>query len=172
VRPSLDLWRWLPLRGEKLAIYLNDHLAGSTAALELSRRIAASNARNAYAAELRELAGEVEQDRALLLDVMTRLSVSRDHLKVGASWLAEKAGRVKLNGELLRYSPLSRLEELEALSLGIHGKLGLWEALRLTHGSDPRLDGIDLGGAIARARAQTRRLDRLRRSAAREALSA
>ena len=38
-----------------------------------------------------------------------------------AGWVAEKAGRLKLNGSLLTYSPLSRLVELEGLSLGVEG---------------------------------------------------
>jgi hypothetical protein len=65
-------------------------------------------------------------------------------VKVLLGWGAEKAGRLKLNGELLGYSPLSRLEELEALSLGVEGKLALWTALRRTHGDDPRLRGAEL----------------------------
>ncbi len=54
---------------------------------------------------------------------MEKLQVKRDHLKVLAGWVAEKLGRLKPNGQLLGYSPLSRLVELEALALGITGKL-------------------------------------------------
>jgi hypothetical protein len=41
-------------------------------------------------------------------------------VKIGAGWLAEKLGRLKLNGRLLEYSPLSHLieradEQLEGL---------------------------------------------------------
>jgi hypothetical protein len=153
----------------KLAIYLNDHLAGATAVVELARRMSASNRANPYATTISELATELEHDRDLLIEVMERLSISRDRLKLAASWLAEKLGRFKLNGELVRYSPLSRLEELEVLSLGVQGKLALWEVLRITHGVDPRLHGIDLETARGRARGQRRRIEGLRRRAAREA---
>ena len=34
--------------------------------------------------------------------------------KDGAAWVAEKLGRLKTNGQLTGYSPLSRLVELEA----------------------------------------------------------
>ena len=44
-------------------------------------------------------------------------------------WTGEKLGRLKLNGQLLGYSPLSRLIELEGLMLGIAGKLAMWIAL-------------------------------------------
>jgi hypothetical protein len=141
-----------------LAIYLNDHLAGAVAAVELARRV-----------DLGPLADEIEEDRRALLDIMARLDVGQDRLKVAASWVAEKVGRLKLNGELLRSSPLSRLEELEVLGLGVEGKLALWRTLRQELADD--LQGVDLDSLITRARSQRRRIERLRLEAARSALS-
>ena len=89
---------------------------------------------------------------------------------MAGAWAGEKLGRLKLNGSLLSYSPLSRLEEIEGLSLGVEGKLGLWQALKVTHGDDGRLRGVDLDALITRARSQRRRLERQRRRAAEEAL--
>jgi len=119
---------------------------------------------------LEALAEEIDEDRRALLAVMERLEVGEDHLKIALAWGAEKVGRLKLNGELFGYSPLSRLEELEALSLGVEGKLALWRTLRSTHGEDPRLAGIDLDELIGRAQSQRRRLERRRLEAAGEAL--
>jgi hypothetical protein len=160
----------LGLGDDRLSIYLNDHLAGSTVGANLARRAAGSNEGTSYGPVLEELAGEIEADRRSLLDVMERLSIGQDRLKTALAWGAEKTGRLKLNGELLGYSPLSRLEELEALSLGVEGKLGLWRTLQRTHGSDPRLSGIDLDELVRRARSQRRRLERQRITAADEAL--
>ena len=87
------------------------------------------------------------------------------------AWGAEQASRLKLNGSLLGYSPLSRLEELEALSLGVEGKASLWKALRRTHGDDPRLRDVDLAALLERAQSQRRRLERQRVRAADEALT-
>jgi len=154
---------------DKLAIYLNDHLAGATAGVELARRVARQNKGTAYYETLEQLAAEVEDDRRALLELMGRLSIGRDRLKVALAWGGEKAGRLKLNGELVRYSPLSRLEELEILTLGVQGKLALWQALNALDGS--RLHGVDLDALIARARSQARQLDRLRTRAAQEALA-
>jgi hypothetical protein len=156
--------------GNRLAIYLNDHLAGATVGAELARRAAAANRDTSYAAVLDAIAEEIAQDRQTLIDVMERLSIGRDRLKAGLSWGAEKVGRFKLNGQLLGYSPLSRLEEIEALMLGVDGKLALWQALHSTHGADERLQGIDFDELAKRARGQRRRLDRLRARAAEEAL--
>ncbi len=161
----------LPGGASRLSIYLNDHLAGATAGVELARRAAGNNRSTGYGPVLSELSDDVDRDREALVEIMKRLGIGRDRLKLLASWGAEKAGRLKLNGQLLGYSPLSRLVELEMLSLGVEGKLALWLSLRRTHGADPRLGGIDLDALIDRARSQRRRLERQRLRAADEALA-
>jgi len=161
----------LGLGEDRLSIYLNDHLAGATVGSELARRAAASNRSTSYGPVLEGLADDIAEDRGALVEIMRRLSVRQDRLKVALSWAAEKAGRLKLNGELFRYSPLSRLEELEALSLGVAGKLALWQSLQATHGADARLRGIDLENLVERARSQRQTLERQRRRAAEDALA-
>jgi hypothetical protein len=154
-----------------LAIYLNDHLAGSTAGVELARRARANNRGTAYEAPLERIATEIAEDRAALLDVMRRLGVGRDPLKEWAGWLAEKSGRLKRNGRLHGYSPLSRVLELELLGLGVEGKRALWRALQRTAAADPRLDGVDLDELLRRADRQRRRLEQLRLTAADDAFA-
>jgi len=161
----------LGLGDDRLSIYLNDHLAGATVGANLARRAAGSNEGTGYGSVLEAIANEIEEDRAALVYVMQRLAVGHDHLKTALAWAAERAGRFKLNGQLLGYSPLSRLEEIEALSLGVEGKIALWRALRSTHGSDPRLADVDLDDLIDRARSQRGRLERLHARAADEALT-
>ncbi|MBA2239783.1 MAG: hypothetical protein H0W09_00835 [Solirubrobacterales bacterium] len=101
---------------------------------------------------------------------MDRLGVDRDRLKSALAWAGEKAGRLKLNGELLKYSPLSRLVEIEGLVLGVEGKLSLWRALDHAIGDDSRLAGFDIAALIERASSQRIRLEELRLTAASEAL--
>jgi hypothetical protein len=156
--------------GDRLSIYLNDHLAGATAGLDLARRAASNNEGTPYARVLTEVAVEIAEDRESLVEVMARLSVGRDRVKVAAAWALEKVGRLKPNGSLVSYSPLSRLVEIEGLALGVDGKLSLWHSLKESHGDDPRLRGVDLDALINRARSQRRRLERQRRRAADEAL--
>ena len=157
-----------PFSGDPLAIYLNDHLAGSTGGLELARRSASSNAGNDYGSVLRGIAREIEEDRATLEALMDRLGVGRDRVKTTAAWLAEKAGRLKPNGRLLGYSPLSRLEEIEVILLGVSGKLAMWRAL--DHAIHERLGDVELPELEARAESQRKRLEELRLRAAAEAL--
>src|SRR5690349_19592418 len=72
--------------------------------------------------------------------------------KVAVAWAGEKVGRLKLNGRVVRRSPLSPLVELEAIELGIHGKRLLWLVLREQR--PPGSDAVDLGVLITRAERQ------------------
>lgn len=154
-----------------LPIYLNDHLAGSMVGVQLARRAAGSNRDHASGPELRRIAAEIAEDREALEDVMQRLDIGRDRLKPAMAWVGEKAGRLKLNGELLRYSPLSRVVELEGLALGVTGKLALWRALEQLRPAEPRLAGVELPALIVRAESQQARLEELRLRAVAEALA-
>jgi hypothetical protein len=149
-----------------LRIYLNDHLAGEIAAREVARRSLRSNRGTALGTFLEKFLGELEQDAEALREVMRRLEVGPDPAKAAAVWLAEKVGRLKLNGNLLAYSDLSRLEELEFLSLGVEGKLALWRVLQELVATDRRLAGMAIGRLIQRAERQRNELERHRLEAA------
>lgn len=154
--------------GKYLPIYLNDHLAGAVAGVQLARRAARANRDSPYGDRLAELAEEVNEDRHALQGLLKRLDIGGDPIKILAAVGAEWVGRLKLNGELLRYSPLSRLEELEILLLGVEGKLAMWRTLRAALADDPRAE-LDFDELIKRAESQRRRLARLRARAAAEA---
>jgi hypothetical protein len=66
-----------------LGIYLNDHLAGSAAGLELARRAARENRGTPLGDFLSTLATELQEDRALLQQVQRALGVPRGHLRRG-----------------------------------------------------------------------------------------
>jgi hypothetical protein len=155
--------------GSHLATYLRDHHAGATAGVELARRAAGSNEDNAYGEELRRIADEIAEDRESLEQIMDELGVGVDRIKDGAAWAAEKLGRLKPNGQVLGYSPLSRVIELEGLVLGVTGKLALWESLKTA--AETRVGAAELDRLAERAADQRRRLETLRRKAASEALS-
>ncbi len=154
-----------------LAIYLNDHLAGSTVGLELVRRAAGSNRGNGFGAFLEDLTRQIEYDREALEGLMERLGIGRDRVKVAAAWMAEKGGRLKLNGSLVGYSPLSRLVELEGLTTGVQGKLSLWQVLQEAADQDPELERFDHARFIERATKQLEGLEVQRRRASRVAFA-
>src|SRR3954453_13540079 len=147
--------------GEPLSIYLNDHLAGSTVGVNLARRLAD---------EQRAMQGggaEIAQGRETLLALMARLGVREDRAKVALAKAAERASRVKLGAR----RPLNRLELLETLSLGVEGKLAMWEALKRSRAGVSDVAAFDLDALIARACSQRKRLEGERMRAAEAAFS-
>lgn len=155
-----------------LAIYLNDHLAGATGGVELARRMAVWYPIPGQQATLERLAEDIAQDRQALLDLMGVLGVTVRRYKVGAAWAAEKAGRLKLNGSLVSRSPLSNLEELEMLRLGVEGKAAGWRTLRALAETDARLKPGTLDELMARASEQADLLEELRVQAAAQLIEA
>lgn len=147
-----------------LGIYLNDHLAGATGGVELARRLRSSNRDDPeLGAPLTQTCAEVEADRDTLRRTMERLGIRRDCLKQAVGWAGEKLGRLKPNGRLREYSPLSRVIELEMLAIGIAGKARMWRTLESTIGAG--LEGLDFGALAKRADRQRARVEELHRVA-------
>ena len=144
---------------ELLGVYLNDHLAGATSGAELAEKLRANNQGTPLAAVLSSLASEINEDRATLLGLMERLEIRKSTVKRAAGWGFEKLTRLKLNERLTGSSELTRLLELETLSLGIEGKLLMWRLLRVVAGVDARLAAADFDRLIDRAHKQRETLE-------------
>jgi hypothetical protein len=152
--------------GRLLSIYLQDHLAGATAGVSLAKRVAQSNAQTPAAVSLREVAAEVAEDREALEQLMADADVRASQMKNAAGWIAERVARLKPSGRIGGSKAYHQLHELESLSLGIAGKLALWEALRDAGIRSP----VDLDALVDRARSQLERVEQQRLAIAREAL--
>ncbi len=154
---------------ENLKTYLNDHLAGSEAAVQLAEHCRKSNMDAPLGAYLATFLSEVEVERALPKNVLTLLGGGVNPTKTALGWLGEKAARLKLNHPLQSYTALVRMEELEGLLLGVRGKLALWHALIETGTSDPRFDHLNLEVLAQQAQKQLDTIEHHRLEAAREA---
>ena len=152
-----------------LQTYLNDHLAGSVMAIELAERTIRENEGGPVAARLSPLVEQIREDQTVLKGVIERLGTGESSLKKAGAWLAEKAGRVKLGGTD-EPGDLSRLEVLEMLTTGVHGKRALWRALRVVAVSYEELRGLDLDLLERRAVEQHDELEAMRLEAAKAAL--
>lgn len=144
-----------------LGIYLNDHLAGSTAGVRLARRMAREHRHSAFSGELAKLAVEIAEDRRALLWCMASIDVPVRRYKIYGGLAGELVSRVKPNGRLRRRSGLSTVLELEALRLGVEGKALLWRTLLATAVHEPRLDTGRLAELLDRAGQQLTTLDSL-----------
>lgn len=146
-----------------LSIYLNDHLAGATAGVELAARAARANRGRTpdISARIRALTEEIRADRRSLRDIMATLGVKTARYKIFAAWLGEKVGRFKPNAGVLRRSPLSALIEVEALYLGVQGKVRGWRTLLAAAEQEPDLDAQHLRTLLDRAQQQLTELEDL-----------
>jgi hypothetical protein len=65
----------------RLAIYLNDHLAGAVVGTELAKRALRENRGSPFGEFLEWLLGEILEDRATLERLMGELGVSKSRVK-------------------------------------------------------------------------------------------
>ncbi len=156
---------------DPLDSYLNDHMAGSAAAVELVERIAANNEGTPLADHMERLRQEIEADQATLAEVIEGLGVTPSKPKQVAGKVLETLSRFRLNERVTGSADVSRLMELETLSLGIEGKAELWRALQQVKALRPELAGFDLDALVLRATAQRSALEPFRLQAAAQALA-
>ena len=155
------------LRRRELATYLNDHLAGA----EGGRRLAARLARTVPEPELEGIGAEVDRDYATLRRLMDDLGVTSARLKQLAGVAAEMASRVKLRLGSAGAHDVEQLLGLEAMAVGVAGKLRLWRSLELLAPSEPRLDAQALRALATRAEAQLDTIEQVRLRVARRCLT-
>jgi hypothetical protein len=163
--------RLSPDARQLISIYLADHHAGSTAGFELAKRAARHNAGTRIGVALDDIVHEIAADRRALELLMQTLDAHPSAAKRAGAFLGERIARLKTNGRLFSYSPLSRVLELEGLALGILGKLALWEGLA----GVPALQGaagLDFTDLANRARSQHDAVEECRRQAVELAFAA
>jgi hypothetical protein len=154
-----------------LTTYLNDHLGGSAAAVQLLDRLIDDAGTPENAKFFSGLRAEIEEDRATLEDLLRRLGGSPSGLREWGGWLAAKVTGLKLKIDDPDSGTLERLEAIEALVLGIHGKSRLWRSLAAVAPAVPELQTLDLKALEKRADDQHARTEARRLEAARLALA-
>lgn len=148
---------------ENIIAYLQDHLAGSVAALELLERLASSTNGTDLSTQIVDLKIEVEADQTVLKNLLVRLGADENPTKKAGGWIAEKALNLKTK---LSDGDLGLLEAFEVLALGIEGKRKLWRALACVD------LGQDLPHLEASALRQGERVESLRLQTAHRAFAA
>jgi hypothetical protein len=155
-----------------LGIYMNDQLALGTLWRELARRSQRNNSGTELGEALGRVSAGIAEDVETFQRIMRRLGIPMNPVKIGFAVGAERLGRLKLNGRLGTYSPLSRFVELDFLAMGIEGKKQLWATLRDLAALTSRLPDIDFDDLIKRAERQRADLEPFRARAGIEALAA
>lgn len=153
-----------------LRIYMSDQLALGVLWREIARRAHRAAGETPEGAALGDVAAGIAEDVVTFRQIMRRPGFSTRTPKAALALVAERLGRLKLNGRLVSRSPLSRFEELDFLVMGIDGKVVLWQNLRDGAGLGERLPDIDFEHLIERARSQRAELEPFHAQAARAAL--
>jgi len=155
---------------EALAVYLHDHLAGASMAIELLDSMRKDHAGQPLGQFAERLQVEVQADRDVLQALAERIGAGSNAIKNFAAWMSDKMSRVKLGGQ--NEIGLKTFEALEFLMLGIHGKWALWRALAAVAPTDTRLQGMDFVHLVAKAGLQEVQVEHWRLEAARTAFPA
>ncbi len=153
-----------------LSIYLNDHLAGSVAALEMIDHLTSENDETSLRAFLSALRTEVEADQETLKQIIAAVGANESVARQAVAWTMEKVTRLKLG--VSDAHDYGLLQALEALLLGITGKRALWEVLFSLQSTTDSLYGFNLSGLIERAHAQAESVNDRRLALALEIMDA
>jgi hypothetical protein len=143
-----------------LVTYMQDHLAGATAAVQLIEQLRDQHQTEPVGDFAARLLAEVEEDRATLDGLAQRLGGGSSLMKDATGWLGAQLSRLKIGRTAA--GTLGTFEALETIALGVLGKLALWRALSTVSAGDPRLAGVDFGALEARAEAQHARVEQQR----------
>jgi hypothetical protein len=139
----------------RLSAYLNDHHAGSAAAIQLANRCRERHRDSDLGRHLRDLVDEIEDDQHVLAEVMTAVGAQANPVKRAGALGAEILTRLKQWVPILGSgSGVASVEEMELLTLGVEGKQLLWRLLGELSGSDERLQGFDFTALAERAQVQ------------------
>jgi hypothetical protein len=160
------------MASKHVAIYLNDHLAGSVVAVELLEHLDATHKGTPLESFVAQLSTDIEADRQELKSLMDRLGVAESHTRKASAWLAEKVTELKLVVDDPADGELRLFESLETLSLGIEGKRALWLALSSAAEEAPELRVADYERLVRRAEEQRSRVELVRLEVAKRALNA
>jgi hypothetical protein len=112
-----------------LGLYLSDHLTGSTAGVARIRRMEGAHADTPFSTDIARVSAELQRERDQLQGLIRDLGLRQRPYRQAAAWLAERAGRLKLNGRILKRSPMTMVLESELMRAAILGKLGGWQTL-------------------------------------------
>lgn len=156
---------------EHLTTYLNDHLAGSVAALELLDHLSETHAGKPLGEFAAGLRGEVAEDQEVLPELLKTLGARESGVRQAAAWLLEKFAEVRLRLAGPSGGAFGQLEALETLLLGIEGKHALWRALAAASETVPALRTLDFPRLEQRATEQRERVESRRLAAARLAFT-
>lgn len=157
------------MQRQPLFVYINDHIAGSVAALELIDHLIETYADQPLESFLVDLRRDVQADQEVLKQLLGNAEQKESLPRKIAGWVTEKFARSKIKLADEQIGGLGLVQALEILALGIRGKQLLWRALATSNWHS--LQDLDLARLEQRAIEQQKRVDENRLAAARAAFN-
>lgn len=114
---------------DRFRIYLNDHRGVLAAEVALAKRTRDANPDGTLGGLLRSLVDQAEADQRVLDRLLDRFDGSANPFKKYGAIIGERLGRLKLNGQLSGYSPLSRVIEVEGLLASTSARRAMWNGI-------------------------------------------
>lgn len=149
-----------------LGTYLNDHLAGAVAALELIEHRQEEYKDEPLGRFFESLKAEIEADKETLCELMRSLEIKESTVRQTGAWAAEKVARARLK---IAGDQSGLVLALEGLIMGIFGKKMLWRSLAVAN--VPNTSQWDFVQLQQRAEDQIERAETERMKAAQRAFA-
>jgi len=144
---------------ESIEVYLNDHLAGATAGVNLVEQAADRHRSDELGEFFAPLAADIKTDHAKLVALIESMNVTKSALKSALAEVGSKLAAPKFTAEGAGNKHLGDFITLETLSIGVEGKRCMWVALRTVASAYPELQALDLDELESRAQDQRNRLE-------------
>lgn len=146
------------MNNDPLHTYLNDHLAGATAGVDL-----VTSAAERHDGELGEffaqLADEINGDFNTLTSLIDQWDAHASGAKEALAKIGAGLSDAKFSGESIGDPGFGTFLTLETLSIGVEGKLCMWKALKVVQGDHRELASYDIDTLIERAQSQRDRIE-------------
>ena len=156
---------------ESIEVYLNDHLAGATAGVNLVEQAADRHRSDDLGEFFAPLAAEIKADLETLETLIGDMNVGKSASKVALAEVGSKVAAPKFNAEGAGNKHLGDFVTLETLSIGVEGKRCMWVALQAVADAYPELGALDLSALEGRAQNQRDQIESKRKELAPLALT-
>jgi hypothetical protein len=155
---------------QPIHVYLNDHLAGATAGVDLVKQ-ATERHDGALGEFFAQLADEISADHNRLTSLMDQMDAHHSGAKEVLAKAGSEISDAKFSGESMDDPEFGTFLTLETLSIGVEGKLCMWKALKVVEDQYAELKSADVDTLIERAQSQRDKIEGKRLEVASTALS-
>jgi hypothetical protein len=156
---------------ESIEVYLNDHLAGATAGVNLVEQAADRHRSDELGEFFAPLAAEIKADYETLEGLIEDMGADKSATKTALAEIGSKLAAPKFDSEGAGNEHLGDFVTLETLSIGVEGKRCMWSALKTVADAYPELQALDLDDLESRAQDQRGRIESKRNELAPLALA-